>query len=328
MKNKAIIGIKKNSRKRIIAYAGLFFVIFIWGLYPIFTSNLLEQYSPSIFTFTGSLISGIMLLIICIPRLNMLNKSYFKVAVPTGIFFALANLLQKIGLPYTTPTQYAFLENLSCVVVPVLLFIFIRKKPGTLTITASVLCLIGCFVLSGLDFSGGGISFGKGEILCALAGAFYGVNIAATGAYAKKLYAPLYVMIQMWVNVVVSLIIAVVLNCVRVNGTPVEAIKFSWEWKYLLFLTALVLSVSALGWVIRTIALKYVNASVVAVMMPFSAVITGIVDVIIGTQFFTLNLLFGGLLVVVSSILSSVDDILENEKYRTQSQPEDDTKDG
>ena len=306
----------KDSNKRLIAYAGLIFVIIIWGLYPIFAADLLTCYSPSIFTFVSSLISGIALLVICIPRLKLLDLSYFKVAVPTGCFFALANLFQKIGLPYTTPTQYAFLENLSCVVVPILLFIFIRKKTGVLTIAASVLCLAGCFVLSGLDLSSGGVAFGKGEILCALAGVFYGVNIAATGAYAKKLYAPLYVMIQMWMNVAVSLISAVVLNRVQVNGAPIEQIRFLWEWKRLLFLVLIVLSVSALGWVIRTAALKYVNASVVAIMMPFSAAITGVCDVVLGTQAFTLSLILGGTLVVVSSILSSIDDVKRDDRKR------------
>ncbi len=138
--------------------------------------------------------------------------------MPTGFFVGLANLLQKIGLQYTTPTKYAFLENLSCVVVPLLFFLFIRRKPGALTVTASVLCLVGCFVLSGLSLSGGGVSFGAGDVLCALAGILYGVNIAATGVYAKKLNAMYYVMIQMLVNVFVSGVVVFALDQITVNG--------------------------------------------------------------------------------------------------------------
>ena len=170
--NKIITG----SRTRMIAYCGIFFVIFIWGLYPILTSDLLTFYSGGMFTFISSLVSAAALLLICVPKLKLLDRFYFKVAVPTGFFVGLANLLQKMGLQYTTPTQYAFLENLSCVVVPVLLFLFIRKKPGLLTVMASVLCLAGCFVLSGLYLSGGGASFGRGEILCALAGVMSSVE--------------------------------------------------------------------------------------------------------------------------------------------------------
>ena len=305
---------KKVNTKRTIAYLGIVFVILIWGLYPVLTSDLLEFYSGGMFSFTGSLVAAVSLLLLCIPKLKLLDRSYFKVALPTGFFVGLANLLQKIGLQYTTPTQYAFLENLSCVIVPLLLFLFIRKKPGALTISASVLCLIGCFILSGLDFSGGGVAFGKGELLCALAGILYGVNIAATGVYAKKLDAMLYVMIQMWMHVIVSGIAAFALDRITIGGNPIEKIVFSWDPKHLLLLAFLVLTISTLGWIIRTEALKYVNASVVAVLMPFSSVVTGVLAVCIGKDLFTLHLLLGGVIILLSSILSSVADIKENKQ--------------
>lgn len=311
-----------NSRRRAIAYAGIIFVMLIWGLFPIFTSDLLHYYSGGMFSFTSSVISAVALLLLCIPKLKLIDKSYFKVAVPTGFFVGLASLLQKIGLQYTTPTQYAFLENLSCVVVPVLLFLFVRKKPGILTVTASVLCLAGCFVLSGLDFSGGGVSFGKGEILCALAGMMYGINIAATGVYAKKMNAMVYVMIQMWVNVVVTGIAALALDRIMINGAPIETIVFSWNWKHLLGIAALVLSISTLGWIIRTESLKYVNASVVAVIMPFSSMVTGVVSVCIGKDTFAISLLLGGLMILIASILSSFDDIRENRHPDTEESKE------
>ena len=193
-----------NKNSCLAAYTALIFVIFIWGTSPIVNTYLYQSYTATICSAACSLVAGTSLLLICLPHLKKLNKTYFKIAVPTGIFNSVASLLQKIGLQYTTPAQYAFLENLSCVVVPVLLFIFIRKKAGFLTITASILCLIGSFILSGMSFSGAHVTLGKGELLCGLAGLLYGVNIAATGAFATKLYAPLYVLIQTWIHTLVS----------------------------------------------------------------------------------------------------------------------------
>lgn len=306
-----------SSKTKTIAYLGIIFVVFAWGAFPIITTDLLSHYSGGIYTFISSLVSAAALLLISIPKLKLLNSDYFKVAIPTGFFVGLANLLQKIGLQYTTPTMYAFLENLSCVIVPILLFLFIRKKPGVLTVSASVLCLAACFILSGLGFQGG-FSFGKGEILCALAGIMYGVNIAATGVYAKKLNSMLYVMIQMWVNVIVAGIVAVLLNNISLNGKTVEPIVFEWNWKYLLYMAFVVLSISTLGWIIRTQSLKYVNPCVVAVIMPFSSVVTGIIAVITGKDTFTFSLLLGGLLILISSIMSGFDDIIEAKKEKKQ----------
>lgn len=300
-----------TSKKRVFAYGGIVFVMLIWGLYPVFTSNLLSYYSGGMFTFISSLVSAVALLLISIPKLKEINGNYFKVAIPTGFFVGLANLLQKIGLQYTTPTMYSFLENLSCVIVPILLFLFIRKKPSFLTLTASVLCLGACFILSGVGFSDN-IFFGKGEILCALAGIMYGVNIAATGVYAKKMNAMLYVMIQMWVNVLVAGVVAVMLDKIEINGAPIEPIAFSLNIGHLALLAFLVLSISTFGWIVRTESLKYVNPCVVAVIMPFSAVVTGVVAVCTGEDRFSLPLLFGGLIIILSSILSGIADNREN----------------
>ena len=161
--------------------------------------------------------------------------------------------------------------------------------------------------------------------ICALAGVLYGVNIAATGVFAVRMNAMLYVMIQMWVNVAVSGVAAFALNAIKVGGEPIERFAFSWEWRHLLLVAVLVLAISTFGWIVRTEALKYVNASVVAVIMPFSSVVTGIVAVLVGKDSFALPLLFGGLIILLASVLSSVADIRESKrKYEHLKEPIDD----
>lgn len=308
--------LQNDGRKRTVAYGGIIFVVFVWGSVPLFTNYLRNYYSGAIYTAMSALVVSLTLFLICIPKLKYYNKDYLKVAVPTGLFYSLANIFQKVGLPYTTPTKYAFLENLSCLVVPVLMYFFIKKKPGVLTIISSVMCLIGCFVLSGISFSGDGFKIGLGEILCALAGIFYGVNIAGTGAFAKKLYAPMYVMTQMIVNAIIAFPMAIAFNYIKINGAPIDPIKFTWDAKLIFAAVSVFLISSTLCWIIRTNSMKYVNASVVAVMMPFSAVITSIGSIIIGTDELTANLIIGGVIVLISAFMSSLDDILENRKAR------------
>ena len=160
-----------------------------------------------------------------------------------------------------------------------------------------------------MDFSGSNVLFGKGEILCALAGCLYGVNIAATGAFAKKMNAALYVLVQTWVNVAVSFATAIALNCIQSGGAPIEKIVFSWNVWHLLALAGIALIISTFCWIIRTNAMKYVSAAVVAVMMPFSSVVTGVSSVAAGADALTLNLVLGGILVLAATFLSSVDDV-------------------
>ena len=306
------------KNKRAMSYAGLTTVVFIWGISPLVTKYFYNFFSPSASSAFGAFFAFIFLLIYNAKKLKLLNKSYFKVAIPTGLFMGLASILQKIGLNYTTPTKYAFLENLSCVVVPFLTFWFIRKKPTALKIIASLICLLGAFVLGGfINVKTGEVSFGNfgiGEILCAAAGIFYGVNIAGTGAFAKKLESSLYVMIHMFIEFSIALVFMLVLNFTVVNGSPVEPIQFSFNPLHLLLRIAASIIIVAICWIIRTNSLKYVSASFVAIVMPFSAVITGVLSVIVGTDALTFDLIAGGILCLISIAISTVDDILENKK--------------
>lgn len=297
MENTSVV--VKNKR---IAYLGLVFVIFIWGISPLITLQFYKYYSPTIRIAFGSLVSATVLLIISWKKIRLLNKTYFIIAIPTGFFMALANVVQKIGLQYTTPTHYAFLEHLSVIVVPILLFFFSKKKPSFLTIFAAILCLLSSFILTGMSADTSGVS-AVGDILCAVAGIFYGVNIAGTGAFAKKLYTPLYLTIQMFTEVIVSFVGAIIFDV-----TKIEKIMFNFDWRLILANIVFVFVSSTICWLIRTTAMKSVDASVVAVMMPFSSVVTMILSILTGKDTLTANLIIGAILGLIAIILSGLGD--------------------
>ncbi len=297
---------EKSLSTKTKAYAGLLFVVLVWGVGPLFTSRLLDIYSPAVYSAIGGAISATALLLISLKRLRELSREYFKLAVPTGFFTAVASLLQKIGLQYTTPAKYSFLENLSCITVPALLFLLVKKKPRPTTVLACALCLAGSFLLTGMNID---VGIGKGDLLCALAGIFYGVNIAVTGTYTKKLYAPMYVMIQLWVQVLVSLTSAICMNFIRINGEAVEPIRISYKPEHLLAIASVVLVSSTLCWVVRTNAMKHVDATAVAILMPCSSIVTGIASVLVGMDRLTPSFVVGAVVSFAAAILSGLSDI-------------------
>ena len=297
----------KAKRQKIIAYLMLGFVLVVWGVMPPLNAVFNENFSPTFRSAIMYLVAAICITAICARQLKSLNRQYFKVAIPTGIFLAIASFVQKIGLLYTTPTKYAFLENLSCVVGPVILFVSTRKKPSFLTVVACLSCLVGSFVLAGMA-SGQTGAFGIGEISCALAGVLYGVNIAVTGLHVKKLNVLLYLMLQMWVGVIVSFASAILLSVIKVNGAPIETIRFSFNvWNVLLIIgTAIVANV--LCWFLRTLAMMFVSPTAVSIIMPFSAVVTGCVSLLCGMDAFSMELLIGGIISLIAIILSGLAD--------------------
>ncbi len=304
--------LKTRTQPLSFYYAGLILVIVIWSISPVVNPYIYKHISPTVTSFISATVAALSLIPILGKKLRLIDRKLLKVAIPTGIFNAAASISQKIGLLYTTPSRYAFLENLSCVVVPVLMFFFIRKKPGKLKILAAILCLFGCFLLSGGNLGNGGI--GIGELLCSISGVLYGVNIAATGAFATKFYAPLYVFVHMVVSVVCSGATSMALHFITFNGVPISPIYFEWNLPILILIVVISLLSNTLCWIVRTNVMKHLDASVVAVMMPFSAVLTGVFSIFLGLDTLTPMLGFGALAVLAASILSGLGDLHEKER--------------
>jgi len=288
-----------TSNKKLISYIGLFFVVIVWGILPLVTVSFYKYYSPTSRLTFVQLVLFVTYIAISGKNLWRFNKEYLKVGICTGIFLALADLTQKIGLLYTTPAKYAFLENLSCITVPILMFFFVKKKPTFITFLSCILCLVGVFILNGVTLDGG---WGVGELLCGASGLLYGFNIAGTAAFAKKLYAPLYLAVQAAVGFILTSVFTVLLD-----KTGVEPIFFTVDVSLLFAIAVITVITNAVCWIIRTNTLKHIDATVVAIIMPFSAVITAITSVLFGMDTLSLNMVLGGALGVIAILLASFD---------------------
>lgn len=310
---------KSKSNSTLLAYIGIIAVVFIWGVIPTAKKALIGgHFSAAIYSAITTGAGAIALLLLCIKDLKKLDRSYFKMALPTGLVVGAAALLQAIAYKYdASPTKQAFLENLSCIVVPILLFIITRKKPSWLTVLACALCLASSFVLG--DIFTVGLSFGTADVLNALAGVCYGINIAITGIYAKKYHAPLYVMIQLFTQAIVSLAVAIAFNFITFGGEPMDKIVFTPDIWLILGAIGIGVLTNAVCWTLRTTSMKYVSPSVVAVIMPFSAVVTGVVAVILGMDTVSYTLVIGAILGLVASLISSISDVMESKKEKTDS---------
>ena len=293
---------KRVQNPKFIYYVGIVFVILIWSLYPVVTKKLLTYYTPSLWSTAASLLAVGALAIISRKKLKLLNKDYFKVAVPTGFFFSVAGLTQNFGLTMTTPAACAFLENLTCVCVPVLMLLLAKERLTLLKILAALLCLAGVFVLCGGDLGGG---FGWGMILCGLAGVFYSVNIAGTGIYAKKLDTGLYLLVQFSVQFVISAIYSLLF---------VKEPLFSFAPAHLACLVGIVLISSVLCWIIRTACLKNLDPSFVAVAMPFTSVLTSAISIWVGEDTLSFGLVAGAILIFAAILISGLSDTKSKQK--------------
>ena len=310
-----------SKKKHSIGYYYLLLgaVIATWGLDPIVNSAFYKFYSASLVSAICTFGSAVFFIVMSAKKLKNLNMDYVKIALPISILSALANLSQRIGLQYTTPANYAFLERLSIVIVPIVLYILTRKKTSALRIVASVFCLVGCFVFSGAFTDG--FAFGIGEILCSLAGILGGINLCLTGVYVKKLDISLYMTIYMSVYFLTSLIMTVGLNAITdTNGVPLEALKYTQS--PIIFIVLLIFGLYSVGlcWLMRTEAIKYISPAKVTLLNPLSAVLTGIVSISIGSDVLSLRFVLGTLLILAAVFMSGIDGIFENNRNKPESE--------
>ena len=295
------------KRTKPIAFITLLIVVALWGVAPVISKSIFDGalYSPGILIALRGLFSIIAMAIIINKGFKKVNKSYL-ICIPAGIILAAAYIFQFVGLKYTVPSKNAFLENISCITIPIFMFIFIREKPTWYSIVSAVVCVIGSLFLvgNGFDF----LSFFKsgdirGDGLSAIGGLFFGLDIAFTKVFCKDKDPLLYVFFQLVVLTVVATGYSLIFETSVFNN-------FAISFEILDILQVIFLGVvcTALCWVARAWARKSIDAVTVSLLVPLSAVIASVLSICLKIEEFTWNLLIGGIIILLSIAVSAIFD--------------------
>lgn len=291
-------------------YILLFIVIFVWGFDPSVCKYFYKDYSASVVAVIATVTSFIFFACFSFKKFKDINLEFLKIAAPIGFLNGLAGLLQRIGLQYTTPANFAFLEHLAVATVPIVLFILIRKKPTVIQVISVILCLVGCFILSGMTLSG--FEGNIGDILCALSGIIYGLCVALIGVNANKIDASLYMVVFTFIYSLTSIATMILLNNVEVNGAPIEPIRFTFNIKLLLPVALFGVITVGITWLLKTVAIKKLDPTFVAIVSPFTAVVAGALSVITETDELTEKLIIGAVLIMAAAVLSGILDVKQS----------------
>ena len=299
-------------KKKVIAFIALVIIVILWGITPVLGKYCFDNNydSPSLLVAIRGFIAAITLAIFLLITKGFkdLNKSYW-VVIPAGIIIASAYLFQFIGLENTTTSKNTFLESFCVIATPITLLILIKEKPKLLAIIASILCLVGAFILcgDGWNFTELLKAPSSGDIFSAIGGALFGVNIAFTQVFAKNKNPFLYVFFQMIILAAVSFIYAFGFE---------RPLLFEWNAENIFIVLFLSIFCMAGCWIVRAYAVRHVNAVTIAVMNPMSAVIATTISISLGKESFNFNLLIGGLIIIASILLSSLSSIKKEDEMK------------
>ena len=310
---------QKKSTNAARAYIELITVVLIWSLSPIVSNLKLVKgnYSPGMIIALRAFFATLALAVINGKKLKKINKEYFKIALPSGILLATASLCQMVGYRYgVDPGAAAILENLSLIVIPILLYFCVKQKPTWTKILAAVLCFIGSAIIALADSDGNLFSVSLGKWLACAAGIMYGVNFVVTGVYAKKLDSGVFVFIQIFIQTVAAFLYAFIGEKLLLAGENI----FAFTFEALPLMTVAVVGIVATGicWTLRAHCLKNIPVMVASVIMPFSTVLTGVWSIAGGMEEFTWNLLIGGVIVISAIFIAKIEGKPKEAKQQKQ----------
>lgn len=304
---------------KIISFLVLVAVVALWGVAPVLSKTAFDSFSPGMLIALRGAFAIVVMAIIINKNFKKINKSYL-ICIPAGIFLALAYIFQFVGLKYTVPSKNTFLENISCITIPLFMFIFVREKPTWYSIVSAVICVIGSLILvgNGFDF----LSFFKsgslmGDGLSAIGGLFFGLDIAFTKVFCKNKDPLIYVFLQLCVMTVISFAYAFIFE-----GQVFKVLAYAFDIRSILMVAFLGIICTAVCWVSRAWAMKYVDAMTVSLLVPLSAVVATCLSIAYNIEEFNLNLLIGGVIIMVSIAISAIFDYRRECKNKQTEQTE------
>lgn len=161
------------------ADAALVVAAFFFGTTFLLVQGALDEADPVPFLAVRFLIAGAVLWLL--GRRRPATSGELRHGVAAGLALLVAYVLQTIGLQYTNQSTSAFITYLLVVLVPLLSFVALGRRPHPLTVVGLVPAVAGLGLLTG----GAGVSFGRGEALtigCAFAFAVHMIVLGETAA--------------------------------------------------------------------------------------------------------------------------------------------------
>ena len=195
---------KKSS---IIAVASLLLTAAIWGLSYSAQAEAMKTMQPYFFVFWRYLLGGLILLPFILFNRKKPDKKLFTGGIACGVCLAGGEILQQVGLLYTSAGKAGFLTALYVIMIP-LIGVFAGKKSNLKIWSAAVISAAGSWLLcSDSSFR----SFGNtGDILMLLCALFFAFQFIAIAKFAPESDALQLSAVQFFTVTVISGIAALI----------------------------------------------------------------------------------------------------------------------
>jgi len=285
----------RNLARILLTSAGL-----IWGLGFIGNKFILDSgWTDSQLLFVRFLTATIIIFLVFFKRIAKAEKHVIKSGLFLGIFLYLGFFFQTWGLDNTTASNNALITSGYIVMMPVIVYLFEKRKVGYQTVIAGLITVVGISLIT-VDFQELTIAFG--DILTFIGAMFYAFHIYFLGKQSKKVD----LIALMAYQLLMFSVFATIMMIVR-GGMPHSLFETNQNILLLLLAIGLGFFGSFLAFMLQSIGQKHTNESEAAILISTESVFGPIFAILFYNDPFNLFLLFGMILVVIGIILSEVD---------------------
>ncbi len=279
-----------NSRHQLqlkLAPWALLSVSASWGLAFVVMKGAIDRQDVMSFLTTRFLVAVIAMLAIRPQVLKKIDRELLVRGSVTGLFLGTGYIFQTLGLERTGAAVTGFVTGLYVVLTPVFASMFFKEKSTRLTWFCVALATIGLALLS-LH----GWSVGFGELLVFISAIAFAAHILALSKWSpgRDAYAMTIVQLAMCALLTGSISLS------QGFQTPPD----SGVWTVVVF-TAIICT--AVAFIVQTWSQAHMSSTKVAVILTMEVVFAALFAVVLGGEILTLQVLSGGLLVLIAMYL-------------------------
>ncbi len=258
-----------------------------WGLAFVVMKDAIARQDVMSFLSARFVVAVIAMLAIRPQVLKMINKDLLLRGSAAGLFLGTGYIFQTLGLERTGAAVTGFVTGLYVVLTPVFAALFFREQITKLTWFCVALATIGLALLS-LH----GWSVGFGEFLVFISAIAFAAHILALSKWSsgRDTYA----------MTIVQLSICALLTGSISLAQGFQAPPDSGVWWVVIF-TAIICT--AVAFIVQTWSQAHMTSTKVAVILTMEVVFAALFAVILGGEVLTLQVLSGGVLVLIAMYL-------------------------
>lgn len=160
---------------------GLIFATMCWGSSYVITKGRFDTFPPFLLNGLKLTLGGITVLLLFRRSLKQLRGRTLLLCAVLGALFTGGNVLQTLGIQYTSAGRCAFVTAAECVIMPFLEWWLLKNRPKFPGLLAAVICLSGI----GLIVLDGDLRVNAGDVLTMGGSLCYALEIVLFGKFVK-----------------------------------------------------------------------------------------------------------------------------------------------